>query len=281
MQESLAALGTVLRQSALADGSQARYSRAWSQWSSWCEFMGYSFWLSEMDCARNTECVGAFTVYLRKYGMNQQQQGNNYSTIRGKLSAVFWYHRNYLGYEPQLTASHAVLMRGIRRLSDPVAKHQPLTARILLAIHPTSDLCSPHGQLLWGGLLLGYFFLLRRSEYLHIDGKWSNFCLQLGNILFLTQDGQPCLPRKAKIVGIRLTGAKNNQYGREERRFQHRSGHPTLCPVKAARWILRAATALRTRDNEPALSLGGSLHPRSRKLSKLGQLLMARPATLP
>ncbi|KAE8908925.1 hypothetical protein PF003_g7143 [Phytophthora fragariae] len=58
------------------------------------------------------------------------------------------------------------------------------------------------------------------------------------------------------MVGILLTGAKNNQYGREERRFQHKSGHSTLCPVKAARWIHKAATALRTRDDEPALSMG-------------------------
>jgi hypothetical protein len=118
-------------------------------------------------------------------------------------------------------------------------------------------------------LLLGYFFLLRRSEYRYIDGKWSNFCLQLGNISFLTQDGQPCLPRKAKIVGIRLTGAKTNQYGREERRFQHRSGHSTLCPVKAVRWILRAATALRTRDNEPALSLGSGRGITSSEVTKI------------
>ncbi|KAE8896581.1 hypothetical protein PF002_g6693 [Phytophthora fragariae] len=52
-------------------------------------------------------------------------------------------------------------------------------------------------------------------------------------------------------------GAKNNQFGREEVRYHHRSGDEVLCPVKAARWILKGARAFATTRDQPALSTGG------------------------
>ncbi|EEY55220.1 uncharacterized protein PITG_09121 [Phytophthora infestans T30-4] len=65
--------------------------------------------------------------------MNRSQQGNTYSTICSKLCAVRWFHRNTAGYDPGVNASHAILLRGIRRFTNPVVKQQPLTARLLLA----------------------------------------------------------------------------------------------------------------------------------------------------
>jgi hypothetical protein len=222
----------------------------------WCEMMQFSPWLPRVAVDSNAAQLGAFAVYLWQFGMNRRRQGNTYSTICGKLCAVRWFHRNTAGYDPGVNASHAILLRGIRRFTDPVVKQQPLSARLLRQIHGTLDLRILRNQLLWGGLLLGYFFLLRRSEYLFIGRQHHNYIIRLGDIKLLDSDGQQTAARKASIVGICLRGAKNNQYGREEARYHHKSGDSILCPVRAARWILKGASAHGTQPDEPALSAG-------------------------
>ncbi|KAJ8577195.1 hypothetical protein ON010_g2011 [Phytophthora cinnamomi] len=141
---------------ALAQSSTKHYSRAWEQWSAWCNMMRYSPWLTATNIDKNAEQLGAFAGYLWKYGMNRRHQGNTYSIICAKLCAVRWYHKTTAGYDPGVNASHAILLRGIRRFSDPVVKQQPLSASPLRVIFSRLDLGRPRDQLLWGGLLLGY-----------------------------------------------------------------------------------------------------------------------------
>ncbi|RLN94321.1 hypothetical protein BBJ28_00025157 [Nothophytophthora sp. Chile5] len=177
--------------------------------------------------------------------------------IRELMSAVFAAVHS-AGYDPGVNASHAILLRGILRFTNPVTKQHPVDPAFLRLIQLSLDLRRPRDQLLWGGLLLAYFFLLRRSEYLFIGRKHHQYVLRLGSIVFQDVTGKNTLPRRATIVGIRLTGAKNNQFGREEARYHHRSGDKILCPVKAARWILKGAQAFKTRPDQPALAMGAS-----------------------
>ena len=211
--------------------------------------------LSKKDEANNTAQMGAFAVYLWRYGTNRRLVGNTYSTIVGKLSAVRWYHKK-LGYMPGVNAAHGLLLAGIKRMTDPVAKKHPLTPKMLRGLKKQLNLKDPKHQLLWGGLVLGYFFLLRRSEYLKVDGKWFDYVLLLGNIRFYDTSEEQCRPGMATMVGITLKGAKNNQYGRNEVRVQHATGDKVLCPVLAARWIMSAANHFGTSLDEPALSTG-------------------------
>ncbi|OWY95836.1 hypothetical protein PHMEG_00034058 [Phytophthora megakarya] len=149
------------------------------------------------------------------FGMNGSSKGNTYSTICGKLCAI-----RTAGYDPGVNARHAILLRGIRRFTNPVTKQLPLTVEILRVIFEDLDLTILRNQLLWGGLLLGYFFLLSRSEYLFIGSKVHSYIVRL-----------------------------------EEMRFHHLSGDKLLCPVRAARWIRRGASAFKTPDDAPALSM--------------------------
>eukprot|EP00644_Phytophthora_capsici_P000604 jgi/Phyca11/130341/e_gw1.93.105.1 len=190
--------------------------------------------------------------------MNRSQVGNSYGTICSKLCAVRWRHRFERGYDPGVTAQHALLLRGIRRFTNPVLKQQPLSTTLLRRIYSLLDLRRTDHQLLWGGLLLAYFFLLRRSEYLFLGRKYHAFVLRLGDIRFCSSDGQAVKPRQATVVGILLRGAKNNQFGREEFRFQHASRDAILCPVLAARWVRKAAKRVGTQPDEPALKTGKS-----------------------
>ena len=218
--------------------------------------MRYEHLLSEKNEKKNTAQLGSYAVYLFQYGMSKRREGNQLGTIAGKLSAVRWYHRRLAGYEPGLNASHALLMSGIRRFSDPVLKKQPITARMLRHLFGMLNMKNPRHQLLWGGILLGYFFLLRRSDYLKIEGKWYPYDLQLGNIKFYNSEEQVCNIREAMSVGILLTGAKNNQFGRNELRYQHKTNDPVLCPIQAAKWIKLAGRHFKSNESEPAMSTG-------------------------
>eukprot|EP00644_Phytophthora_capsici_P011551 jgi/Phyca11/555822/estExt2_Genewise1Plus.C_PHYCAscaffold_790014 len=228
--------------------SSRKLSQVWER----CSFMQYSPWLPRDASTDSTAQLGGFAVFLWKFGMNRSQVGNTYGTICSKLCAVRWRHRFVRGYDPGVTAQHALLLRGIRRFTNPVFMQQPLSTTLLRHLRRTVH------QLLWGGLLLAYFFLLRRSEYLFLGKKYHVFVLRLGDIRFCSSDGQAVKPRQAAVVGILLRGAKNNQFGREEFRFQHTSTDAILCPVLAARWVRKAAKRVGTQPDELALKTGKS-----------------------
>ncbi|RLN92235.1 hypothetical protein BBJ28_00014409 [Nothophytophthora sp. Chile5] len=160
----------------------------------------------------NAAQLGAFAVYMWQWGMNHRGRGKTYSTVCAKLSAVRWYHRSNLGYDPGVNAGHALQLKGIRRFTPPALKQQPITVAILRSVRTRLNLSQPRSQLRWGGLLLAYFFLLRRSEYLHLGRRHHAYVLYLGNVSFHDAGGNPCSPRKVKIVGVALHGAKNNQF---------------------------------------------------------------------
>ncbi|KAJ8563900.1 hypothetical protein ON010_g7447 [Phytophthora cinnamomi] len=140
IKETLANLGALLRAGAIADSSRTHYKRYWNQWGQWCRWIELSVWFPEADMNGNVTQLGAFVVFLWRYGMNNSAQGNTYSTLCAKLCAIRWYHRNYLGYDPGVNASHAILLRGVRRFTRPVAKLHPLSAALFRVIASSLDL---------------------------------------------------------------------------------------------------------------------------------------------
>lgn len=64
LQESLQALGAILRAGALATTSRVHDNRHWEQWSSWCQYMNFDPWLPKHDTRHNSSQLGAFAVFL-------------------------------------------------------------------------------------------------------------------------------------------------------------------------------------------------------------------------
>ncbi|ETO84379.1 hypothetical protein F444_01690 [Phytophthora nicotianae P1976] len=205
LKKTLHTLSALLRAGALADTSRVQYRRSWDQWLRWCSFMDYTPWLGRDTVDANAAQLGAFAVYLWRYGMNRAGVGNTCTTICSKLCAVRWFHKNTVGYDPGANEGHAILLRGIRRLTDPVVKQQ--------------------------------------SEYLFIGRKHHRYALRLGDIVFRNEAGQHVSPRQAEVVGIRLSGAKNNQLD------------VMSCDFTAAQEI-KGARAFATQPDQPALSTG-------------------------
>ncbi len=97
-----------------------------------------------------------------------------------------------------------------------------------------------------------------------MNDNWLDYVLRLGGIGFHKSDEEPCHPGGATMVGIKLKGAKNNQYGSNQVRFQHATCDKVLSPVLAARWNKKAAKYFGTVLDEPALEVGSMLHQSSK-----------------
>jgi hypothetical protein len=150
-----------------------------------------------------------------------------------------------MGIDLSASPDFTLLLQGIKRLSPPVQKLQPITPAFLRLLHRRTDFHQPHHRLLWGSVLIGFFFLLRRSEYLRIGSARHFYCLKSDNVFFSDSHGRPTTQASATSVTIGLEGSKNDQYGCGAWRTMHSSGDPIICPLAGLRHILRAKQAAR------------------------------------
>ncbi len=58
------------------------------------------------------------------------------------------------------------------------------------------------------------------------------------------------------MIEMVLRGGKNNQYGRNEVRYQFATGDPVLCPVRGLAWIRLSGRIHRTRPWDPVSHIG-------------------------
>ncbi|KAF1788488.1 hypothetical protein GQ600_1223 [Phytophthora cactorum] len=75
----------------------------------------------------------------------------------------------------------------------------------------------------------------------HARGKQQAIHGRIKHYAFQIISPNRVKPRDAEVVAIRLLGAKNNQCGREELRFHHRSGDAVFYPVMAPGWVVKGA----------------------------------------
>lgn len=103
-----------------------------------------------------------------------------------------------------------MLLKGISRLDTPRRRKAPVSIHLLEACFRGLAMEHPRGQALWGVVCLAFFFLLRRSEIVAIQGgsfKW--FALRAQDIVVVDTAGQPTqCPSQAQAVWIHLIGSK-------------------------------------------------------------------------
>ncbi|POM70022.1 Hypothetical protein PHPALM_13623, partial [Phytophthora palmivora] len=227
----------------LARTTTSKYYKYWLQWAKFSQFMNWSPWLKSANRSSSNK-LAYFAIYLWRYGWNASGTGNQYPIIQTKLSSVFWYHRRYCGVELSRSPLLKVLLQGVKRLSDPIKKKFPVTPAFLRILRRSLRLDLPRHRLLWGSVLTGYLFLLRRSEYLLVGRQRHFYCLKTRDTFFSDGRGNPVSEDVATAVTIGLCVAKNDQYGRGAWRTMHRSGDRLLCPVLALKYLLRARREL-------------------------------------
>ncbi|KAJ0390236.1 hypothetical protein ATCC90586_011083 [Pythium insidiosum] len=94
------------------------------------------------------------------------------------------------GYPVGLSNAHKLAVLGMRRLSPPVTHRAPVTVAILRQLRRNLDLQQPTDRVIWGAAVLGYFFLLRRSEYLSVEGKEQSFIIRKVDVTLSNEHGE-------------------------------------------------------------------------------------------
>jgi hypothetical protein len=167
-------------------------------------------------------------------------QGNTYATVLGKVTAVKWIHTFISGVALDTGPHLRMTLQGIKKSCGPPKGKFPVSMGLLKAIHDAlmGPQKTPKAILLWGLITLGFFFMMRRSEFVVADDLSWVHCIR-GSDLWI-ENGK---------VYIRFRSSKTDQTKVGCTRSLGRSGDPFLCPVLAAKWIL----SLRNSDTDLSL----------------------------
>jgi len=218
------------------------YTRHWDQWCRFTARMGWSRWLTASTASKR---LGHFATYCWAGDWTARTKRNQHSTIKLKIASIRWFHRRYKDTTLESSPQLELLLRGIKRLSAPRRKKKPLTPPFLRLLYRSLKLSRPRHRLLWGSIVIGYFFLLRQSEFLKIGKTRLFFCLKTNNAFYSDDNGRRAGRKSATSVSIGLEGTKNDQYCRGAWRTMGVSGDKLLCPVKGLRHILHARKLLK------------------------------------
>ncbi|GMF41272.1 unnamed protein product [Phytophthora fragariaefolia] len=217
-----------LQAASLTDSTRSVYDRTWRQWCKWRSIGNRPVRLPREPESQSSEPV----EFAIAYWTGAAGTGSNSpATVLSKISNLAWHHLQHYGYGVQLHAAHLLAMRGMRRLSPPSRRKSPITTEIIRRLRGALDFRQAHHRVVWGATVMGYYFLLRRSEYLAVDGKTSSLIIQRCNILFTDIRGARATNRDAATsVTVTFKGSKTDQIGESTTRTLSRSGSSWLCP---------------------------------------------------
>lgn len=157
-------------------------------------------------------------------------------TIKLRLAAIRSIHLT-LGYPDPLQQMPRIplAIAGIRRRFGTKERRRPVTPEMLswLGEHLQYGR-TEEASLLWGALTLGFFFLLRASEYLDVGYVDLKRGLRGGDIS-LKREGRPCdlsNLHEADEVTVLVRGSKTDIYNRGQVR-NHFKTTEKVCVVKA------------------------------------------------
>lgn len=146
---------------ALAESSSAKYRAAWQHWIVFCEDRGRPHLLDGANRGADIDVLVDFVVDQCRI------LGRTPGTVEGKLCAVRWYHLQ-AGLPDPLREAALVKMaiKGARRLAGAASHKLPVTRDMLLLIRRSLPAGARDSLVQWGGVIMGFAFMLRASEYL-------------------------------------------------------------------------------------------------------------------
>jgi len=175
----------------------------------------------------------------------------SYNTVKTRLMAIRQAHLRAGCRDPLLGKERLwLLLRGLKRCGGPTVRKYPVTPEMLRWIaeelspykedgsvdRTKRPKCGSHfnDTVLSAAIQTGYFYLLRSSEYLFIDGVGF--------------DGSKCtngddISLEGTRATLHIRGSKTDQYNLGCIRTHSESGDGTVCPVRALRALVRAAPA--------------------------------------
>ena len=163
--------------------------------------------------------------------------GRTAQGIKQRLSGIRYAHiaagyPDPLAWRVRLWAALA----GMHRWDGAPVRKVPVTPRMLAwlrAYLQGSNRPVEEKAAVWASICLGWFYMLRASEYLPgTDALNAPSRVLRGSDLDFFRDGKKCLVSEADSLAVQLRDSKGDQFGRGQVRLQHATGDE-ICPVKA------------------------------------------------
>lgn len=224
--------GFALLLSRYSQSTAASYQSQWGWWSLFCKRRGLDPVRFVPKYDREEEQL--VIDYLVHCAVNEEKAPG---TIKLRLSALRSMHLT-LGYPDPLSHMPRVplVLAGLRRRFGTKERRMPVTPEMLTWLGEHLQFGrSEEASLLWGALTLGFFFLLRASEYLDVGYQDPNRGLR-GSDVTLKLNGKALgLNRiqEADEVTLLVRGSKTDIYNRGQMRNHFRTNE-RVCVVKAA-----------------------------------------------
>ncbi|KAE9035946.1 hypothetical protein PR002_g7309 [Phytophthora rubi] len=154
-----------LKQASVSAGTLGSYNRNFKFWETFCSDIGFPVWIDELPRARQARMVGLFAALCASEGHNKARKGNKYQTFDGKMAAVAFAHKAVRNakldyHDPEFE----LIAQGYKRSHDDVDRKQPVTTPMLLKMYELRARHDTESDLMWGSIVLAFFFLDRSSE---------------------------------------------------------------------------------------------------------------------
>ena len=222
----------------LAVGTRVPHDIGWKQWSRFCHARKRDPILCSEDPAtmrEDEEVLLDFVVHLVAV------MGRTSGTTRGKLFAIRAAHLA-LGLRDPLVGKTRVFfaLSGIRRREGAVRRKKPVTIEMLQRARAKCSAMGRRGVVLWAAIAVGFFFLLRASEFLEVEGApWHLRRVVKGMDLVLRRRGSASTDAAdADELVLRIPGSKTDQYNVGCVRNHYLAGCE-ICPVRAVQDLAR------------------------------------------
>ena len=229
---------------AVAASTGRRYQQAWQDWITWASACGIDIYLPTGRDAQH-KSLSSYVIYLR-------DRGNKASTIRSKLCGISWHHLLYTGYPDSISARLHVALDGMQREDPATRRALPVCTTMLWHVQRSIDQQVPHQQSLWGATLLGYFFVLRRSEYLARGRVPPQHGIKLSDVYFSTKNGTMATKIEDAVnVHVTVCSSKTDQRSQGTTLQLSKTGCNWLCPVLSIWWLRHNALMAGAGPSDP------------------------------
>ncbi|ETP10248.1 hypothetical protein F441_14064 [Phytophthora nicotianae CJ01A1] len=208
--------------------------------------------------------VGLFAALCASEGHNKAAKGNKYQTFDGKMAAVAFAHKASSG---PIAASYYT-----NAAQDARA---PSKAKL-------------EGELLWGSIVLAFFFLDRSSELwgpVAVDrstGTERAHCVKADNVILRDKNGAQVGPEDPNAASVEFVfeSHKGDCDAQGVTVRHYRSHHPILCPVTASQRCLRIRAQWLYEGKDIGPYLTSTSRTRTVKKARVGKLIKTAAANM-
>ncbi|CAE7249929.1 unnamed protein product, partial [Symbiodinium necroappetens] len=202
--------------SKLADSTRRSYGAGWKQWATFMSGTGTSPFLhgeTRAEKQADEEWLIRIVVFLH------QRMGRTAQGIKQRLSGIRYAHIA-AGYPDPLAGRVRLwaALAGMHRWDGAPVRKVPVTPRMLVWLRTYlqgSNRPAEEKAAMWASICLGWFYMLRASEYLPgTDALNAPARVLRGSDIDFFREGKKCRVSVADSLVVQLRDSKGDQFGR-------------------------------------------------------------------